>query len=151
MYSTKAAGFSITKIIVITLIILAVIAAACTATYFVLKEQRTASAQLFTDVFVKDISDNNTTKTFSELNSSLKTDESTAYYSWLFWSSSFSQNKVEIHTPAVNTEYSNASIDHLFSNGSEVKISYTTSASSKLVLTVIQQADGWKILNYESI
>lgn len=151
MYSIKVAGFSVTRAIVTVVIILAVLAAICTGVFLFLKDQKITGAQVFSNSVIKEISDSNTAASFANFDTSLKTDESAAYYSWLFWSSNFADEKITIDLPAVSSDYTNPSPDHLFGNGSVITVTYNTSSSSKLALTVIQQSDGWKILNYASV
>ena len=151
MYSTRVAGFSATRIIISIVVILGIIAAILIATFFLLKEQKTTSAKTFTDTVVSSIAEGDTATAFDNFDSSLKTDESTAYYSWLFWSSNFTENKVAINTTEASSEHTNPSFGHLFGNGSVVTIMYTNSESSKVSLTAIQQDGGWKIVNYASV
>lgn len=151
MYSTRDAGFSAKRIIISIVIILGIIITILTVAFFFLKEQKITSAQSFTNNIAQGISDGDVATTFDEFDQSLKPDASTAYYSWLFWSSSFTENKITINGTATSSEYSNPTPDHLIGNGSIVTVTYSTSESSKVSLTAIQQADGWKILNYASI
>jgi len=151
MYSTRDAGFSATRIIISVVIILGIIASVLVVTFFLLKEQKIVSAKTFTDSIVSNISDNDTKTAFDKFDSSLSTNTSTAYYSWLFWSSSFVNNKVTINKTTPSSDYTNPSLDHLLGNGSVITVMYSTSASSKVSLTAIQQADGWKVVNYASI
>lgn len=151
MYSTRVAGFSAARIIVIIVIILGIITAILTGAFFLLKEQKTTSAKAFTNTVISSISKGDSAETFENLDSSLKNDESAAYYNWLFWTSSFTEGGVTISDTIVSSEYTNASPGHLVGNGSVITITYSTSVSSKVSLTAIQQDDGWKIMDYASV
>lgn len=151
MHSTKVLGFSVVRTIVVVLIVLGVLGALGTAGFFVLKNQKVGEAKTFSDSLVKSISDGDAADAFSTFDSSLKTDESTAYYSWLFWSSGIKNSNTTIETPALSAEYKDLSVGNLFSIGSVIEVTYSTSGSSKVLLTVVQKDDGWKVLDYAAI
>ncbi len=147
-------GFSLTKFLLIFVAIAILVGGGLTATYFVLKQQQTSSAQLFMQSFIDEVEKNDAQSTFKSFSTSLKTnDQQASYYSWLFWMAAFNTdtNKVTITQPAESITYKDASLFNVLGSKEAIIFIYTTSGNSKISFQAVKSSDEWVLSNYAAL
>ncbi len=147
-------GFSLTKFLLVLVAILIIVGSGMTATYFVLKQQQTASAQQFVGEFISKIEKNDPQSTFSSFSTTLKGDDQQVnYLTWYFWMSVFNtnENKVIIAQPPESVTYKNDSIINVIKSNESITFVYSTSANSKIAFEVVKSNNRWVLNNYAAL
>lgn len=148
MYTSSAAGGS--KAFLVVFVLLALIAIIVFGGFFALKESRLSSASEFGDTFVKSLSEEGPDSVVDSLSDDL-TATSSAYFEWVFWASSFSENGISISTPPQSERYIDESITEVVAGTSDIELIYMTSVDSRVKLTVNQRNGEWVVSSYASL
>lgn len=145
-------GFSLTKFLLIFLVIIVLITGALFGIYFFNKQSQINEATSTVSDLVSQIQAENTDETFKLFSDKLKgSDSSSAYYTWLFWSSGFKESSITIQQPATSIEYTNSSILATSANNATVTFKFTTDKNSVIYIQLIHSDGSWKIGDYGTV
>jgi len=154
MYKGYMSGFSLTKFLLIFTVILVLVGGGITATYFVLRQQHTAEAQLFVQDIVGMIEKDDTQTAFTNFSPSLKSDnQQSSYLTWYFWVSSFGSgtSKITITKPAESITYKDSSIISVLSSKEAITFTYKTSSGTNVSFEATKSGTEWVLNSYAAL
>lgn len=131
--------------------VILLIAGGVAGTFFFMKNAQVNDATAFMNTFTNELEAGNTDTTFKSLDDSIKDDESVAYYSWLFWSSTFNENDIIIESTPAAVTFLDDSIGSILSNKGTILFTFNTSVDSKINLTVTKKGSSWAVVDYAAV
>jgi hypothetical protein len=131
--------------------VILLIAGGVVGTFFFMKNAQVNDATAFMNTFTNELEAGNTDTTFKSLDDSIKDDESVAYYSWLFWSSTFNENDIIIESTPAAVTFLDDSIGSILSNKGTILFTFNTSVDSKINLTVTKKGSSWAVVEYAAV
>lgn len=149
MSHTLERGFSVARFFLFFGLIILLLGGGIFAFYVFNKQNSINESEIFTKSIIQNIETGDTTSVFNSFSSSAKgTDESSAYYTWYFWASSFKENSITISDSAKSIKYENPSFLGLVSEASKVTFTYSTNKDSEVYFTVVKSGSEWKVDTY---